>query len=428
MANGPRFLLIVSDFHLSEGWDEKTKHLYRQEDFFFDTSFQRFLSTQAKAAQQGGYNIRLIFAGDLVDFQQVITVPGDVDGRPVEPRYRNLGLGTSPAHTCWKLERIITGHRVFFKALADFLAQGHDLVILSGNHDVEWIIREVREKFLKRVADLGPAWAKQKIREQIHFQHWFYLEPGCIYVEHGNQYDPVDAFDYFLHPYLEDGRIDLPAGAFFVRYLFNHAEFTWPFADNMKPSSAFIGWALKRMEGWRNLPRYIQFFRKTLQKAGPLSPAWQKELEGIHDDCLLELSKETELDPDDLRKLKALWVKSALHHLSKWHLFWAFLCRAKEDAPLGKAADEIRRLLGVRYVVFGHTHEADLQLLHDGPPRVEYVNSGTWTKVFAARLEERLLKEENEFVYVRVDRKQPRMELLRWREDRDEGERVRLFE
>jgi hypothetical protein len=143
---------------------------------------------------------------------------------------------------------------------------------------------------------------------------------------------------------------------------------------------------------------------------------------------LRALQAETGLSADTLLALKALWVPSAIHHLSKWRLALSFFHQAGPGESLAAYADQISALLGVRYVVFGHTHEADLRPLPGGPSRAEYVNSGTWTRVFSENFEERLLKEESEFVYVHVDRVEPKIELLRWRDDLDAGERVRLFQ
>jgi hypothetical protein len=83
-------------------------------------------------------------------------------------------------------------------------------------------------------------------------------------------------------------------------------------------------------------------------------------------------------------------------------------------------------------VIFGHTHEADMQTLSTrGGIKSEYVNSGSWTKSFASNHEEALLKSENEFVYVEIghdkEKNDIRMDLLRWNDSLDEGERVRLF-
>lgn len=431
MSEDPRFLLIVSDLHLSEGWDEETKHLSRNEDFFFDTSFARFLEAHQTKASAGNYRVRLIIPGDFVDFLQVTKVPiaETVDGEPITEREREFGLGTTPAHTCWKLRRIVTGHWVFFSALARFLSEGHDLIILPGNHDIEWLIPDVQAAFISEVVSRAPAGTEKEVSERIRFLPWFYFEPGLIYIDHGHQYDSLNSFDYFLHPYLPNGRIDLPAGSFFVRYLFNRVELTYPFADNMKPSSAFLRWVFKRWEGWRDLLKYLRFFwEAVIKKAGPLDSGWRKELEQMQAKRLYDLSLETKLSIETLKELRDLWVPSSIHKLSWWRLILAFFGTAGGDAPLTSVADRISGLLRVRYVVFGHTHEADLQPLPSGPARAEYVNSGTWTKIFAANFEERLLKEESEFVYVLVDRVKPKIELLRWRDDLGEGERVRLFD
>ncbi len=55
----------------------------------------------------------------------------------------------------------------------------------------------------------------------------------------------------------------------------------------------------------------------------------------------------------------------------------------------------MEELLNVKYIVMGHTHDANLQQL--GNSR-EYFNTGTWTKVFSE--EEMLIREECEFIFV----------------------------
>jgi len=96
-------------------------------------------------------------------------------------------------------------------------------------------------------------------------------------------------------------------------------------------------------------------------------------------------------------------------------------------------AREVQQVVGTRYTIFGHTHEADLCTLSISPDgtKNEYINSGSWTKSFAANHEEALLKEENEFVYVHVGydekKKGVKMDLLRWDDPLHDGERVRLF-
>ena len=442
MAEQPRFLIILSDLHLSEGWDPDTGLLSRREDFFFDTTLERFLSKQAQFAERTGCRFRLIFAGDLVDFQQLMSTPGGKNGsyrashrwghcfsfgKDEKRRHRCLGLSTSPDHTVWKLEQIFDGHRVFFKALSDFLARGHELVILPGNHDIEWIIPEVQEAFIKIVSSLTPDEPTQSVSRRIVFNPWFYYEPNLIYVEHGNQYDHLDSFDYLLCPFLPRGLIDLTAGCFFVRYLFNHVEFTWPFADNIKPPSRFILWALRQREGLRYVPEYLRFFNEICKKRR-LPKGWKRKQGLHHDQCLEQLSSTTEIPLAILKKLKDFWELSALHNFGRWKLFRAFVRGTPSSRALEKKAYSIQKLLNVPYLVFGHTHEAHRKLFSRGERRAEYFNSGTWTKVFTKSMEERLLKEESEFVYVQLDRDERKIEFLRWRDDLNGGEPVLLFE
>lgn len=81
---------------------------------------------------------------------------------------------------------------------------------------------------------------------------------------------------------------------------------------------------------------------------------------------------------------------------------WAFILRRvrsgnSEAHTLRERASRIHDLLGVKYVVMGHTHEADL--CNSGEDQ-HYFNTGTWTKVFGE--EERVLREEKEFTFLRV--------------------------
>jgi hypothetical protein len=71
-----------------------------------------------------------------------------------------------------------------------------------------------------------------------------------------------------------------------------------------------------------------------------------------------------------------------------------------------------------------------LSILPDGK-KSEYINSGSWTKMFVENYEEALLRSENEFVYVHIgydEKKQDtKMDLMRWNDSLGEGERVKLF-
>lgn len=435
-------LIIISDLHLSEGWNPKTKKLSRNEDFFFDLNFQRFLQHLSNRTERGGYSFKLVINGDFVDFLQFTSTPdGDsIDGEPITKREREIGFGTTTKKTLWKLKVLMNGHWIFFSALKEFIFRGNEVIIVPGNHDIEWTIPEVQSTFVERLSEDVSEDKKAAFRSRIRFVPWFYFDPNLsVFVEHGSQYDELNSFDYFLCPYRRDGTMDLPAGSFFVRYLFNRVERYYPFADNMKPMSKFIWWALRQPKTWfSNPPRIIQFvrfFQDTIAKAGSIDKEWGDELQNRQAQVLRDLSNTSGLRVQQVDELKKLWVPSAIHHCSKSELPRRFLSNSKLNRSYyWKRAIAVREIVGTRYVVFGHTHEADIRALPERSNNKisEYVNSGTWTKFFAGNYEEALLKCENEFVYVHLryheGKKDVVMELLRWNDSIRDGERVRLFE
>jgi UDP-2,3-diacylglucosamine pyrophosphatase LpxH len=460
-----RILLIVSDLHLSSGWDENTKRLSLNEDFFFDQRFQRFLDFYVAEGSRKKYRIDLIIAGDFVDLLQVTDKPEDgtgiwlrkLDGEDITQTELDYGLGTSPRKSCWKLKKLMKGHTIFFQGLAKFLLADNGVIILPGNHDIEFALPEVQKclqdellNFLPEEEERGLAWeeeperkldkegAQTLINRNLCFRPWFYYEPGLVYVEHGHQYDSLNSFDYFLHPLTPadatEKFIYLPVGSFFVRYLFNKLENIFPFADNMKPITNFVKHTLfqwKYLRMWLHIRKYFIFFNKTLrEKTEPIKPQWRQEMETQQQKCMQQLADDSGIALEKLRILKNYWVPNALHHWSKLKLLRAFIAgESKKDYY--QAAKCVQNNFDVRYVVFGHTHEADLRPLgkddNKGGWSKEYINSGTWTRVFTEDLTERMLKDENEFVFVIIDTSTRKMELLRWKDELNQGERVRLF-
>jgi len=262
-----------------------------------------------------------------------------------------------------------------------------------------------------------------------------YYEPGLIFVAHGHQYDSLNSFNYFLYPRRADGTFELPAGSFFVRYLFNRVESDYPFADNMKPASKFLGWYLKKH--WYQLGRlrrYLAGLCQLLRKANPIEPGQEMRAKAEQEEGLRSTAAENNLSIDQLCRLKALWVPSILHakkprlkKLRKVNLC-VHLCRHGEDACLGCIATTVHQVLGVQYVLFGHTHTTDLQQIGSiEGERCEYFNTGTWTKCFAENYSDYLLESENEFAFCLYERGAKKMQLLRWNDDRGEPERVKLF-
>ena len=258
-------LLIVSDLHLSEGRHAKTNKFSPNEDFFFDEEFARFLDYHKRGTPSPQFDMKwhLIINGDFLDFLQVTSIKGAPPSLGRDPKRPYYGLSCGADETVFKLKIILNGHRLFFEALADFIAAGNVVSIGKGNHDVEFHYEEVRTAFRRELRRL---YAEKLAREDdpdqnvklaclnndtIQFLDWFYYEKGLLWVEHGNQYDQLNCFKYWLAPLLpripslpqaRADDIDLPWGSVFVRYLFNRVETANPFADNIKPQSKFVFW------------------------------------------------------------------------------------------------------------------------------------------------------------------------------------------
>jgi UDP-2,3-diacylglucosamine pyrophosphatase LpxH len=260
-------LLVVSDLHLSEGRDSKSKKFSKNEDFFFDEEFTRFLAYYQDARRWHGAKWHLIVNGDFFDFLQVISVDEAPSVLPTGTEHKKLGLPCGEQETVRKLRKIAKGHWLFFESLAGFIAAGNLLTIIKGNHDVEFHYAGVRAAFLaelqaafRRRLERDPEWGKDREignvdADNVRFSDWFYYERELLWVEHGNRYEGFNSFKYWLSPLLpkipgwppeRKDEIDLPFGSLFVRYLFNRMERIEPFADNIKPATKFVRWLIRK--------------------------------------------------------------------------------------------------------------------------------------------------------------------------------------
>ncbi len=422
-------LAVISDLHLSQGWDPRTRRLPPHEDFFFDDVFARFLAGLEAESRAGGRKWRLIVAGDMVDFLQVLSLPA-AGVFHLRPREREYGLGTALAKTIWKMQVMMGGHKVFFRALARFLASGHRLVVISGNHDIEWSVPGVQQAFRQGMVALlpGDAPAKERlVTENISFCPWFYYEKDLVWIEHGHQYDGINSFDWLLHPWLPEGEeLMLPAGSFFVRYLFNKVEQQDPFADNIKPLSSYLWPCLLRLLRTRQIRLGLKSFLNIMDKIAVLD---ERDRAILEEKQCVKMAGEAQrfgLLPADLKAVRALWAPCNLYNRSRWENLRSFFAAEQTDHYQRRAA-LLQEIVRTPFIIFGHTHEADLRPL-PGATGGYYVNSGSWCPVFCASYTDRLLREEQEFVYVRIGRDYGgKMELMRWRDDLQRGERVRLF-
>ena len=126
--------------------------------------------------------------------------------------------------------------------------------------------------------------AGKRIRDNISFCPWFYYNKKLeTYIEHGNQYDTFNSFEYFLYPRLAltHKKLWLPIGSYFVRYFFNKLETIHPFADNIKPSKEYMRWAWKedKLQFLKNIISYLPTMVRVYIGSGSFSKTTTGHLE-----------------------------------------------------------------------------------------------------------------------------------------------------
>jgi len=350
LQQAKRNLLVVSDFHLSEGFRQDEGLWSINEDFFFDGPLARFLQfAEAQRAQHAGAPWRLICNGDILDFRQVglprdgQAAPGVTAIRAREAARRQAvraglseseqlyGPGTSPLMSGLRVDLVYQGHPGFFQALAWFIARGNEVVFIKGNHDVELHWPKVQAS-IKRLLEQAyaegrgehpacygldwsglPAMFDLAARRRVFFLPWNYYEPGRVYIEHGQQFHATDSQQYILWPVLpwDENELELSLGELFGRYFVTQLETLFPLVDNMKPFSKGISWVLARgipwllstRSLWEGLKELGSQFGRALRGALHIYAKNRRHL-----DCLKQIARQNrrygESPPPDLTHLR----------------------------------------------------------------------------------------------------------------------------
>ena len=448
LNNTDRDLIVISDLHLSAGYNPRLGTFDRNEDFFYDKAFARFLAHLRRRAAAEGRRWRLLLLGDIFDVLQVDLTRS---GQAYDP------LDRSERVTIAKLEQIARGHRPFFTALGEFAAEGNPIVVLPGNHDVELVRPATQARFAALVAEAA---GRPEVAGAFTFLPWVYYEPGMVYAEHGHQYDASNSFITQLEPYVTPGqpdRIDLPLGSYFVEYLFNRIEAIDPFADNIKPATAYLAWALKAhpVKAVATLGAHAGFFLEVLRHTEDLTSADLADRRHRYRvTTLRDHAPATGLSARALAAIDELAAVPAM--TSKWRQLQALIVRPlaqgapalalaaaatvamlqleRSRRPLGllaaavlgaiwqrrgrrgepivrpggylrAAAERIEAILrdegrNVPFYLFGHTHSPEQFPLDDTPIPPRYINSGTWTPIVSTGFE--LLSEREQFTFVQI--------------------------
>ena len=238
--------VVLSDVHLADAEipppDNPLWKRYKHPDLFVDGSLKRLLE---ELQRQIDGPIELVLNGDLFDFDSVMVIPESPDF-PVSWLERRRGLNAQEPKSRFKIRRILQDHPMFVQALRAFLLEGHRVVFVIGNHDIElhWpsVQKEIRDHF-----DLP-----EDLRRNVSFAEWFYISGGDTLIEHGSQYDAYCLCSNPIFPLIRKGSkrsVRLPFGNLAGRYMTNGMGLFNPHVE-----SSFI----------MSLREYLIFFFKHL--------------------------------------------------------------------------------------------------------------------------------------------------------------------
>lgn len=424
-------LLVVSDLHIGEDLIEAIVE-DRPQDPSDGAAFQRFLAYY-REHPSGGLPWRLIIAGDMIDFVRArILDEVAVESDPL------LRAGRA-------LDRIVAGETHPFAELARFIAAGNEVVILKGNHDVDLHWSEIRDRLVDHLVKLAPCDPEQ-VRARLTFSRWFWHEKDLLYVEHGNQYDRFCSFEHVLEPTI-GGRADLEDPIAhqtlraFGKLIFGTVDFQGIEKRRLIEHFRWVGSLGPKLIA-KLFWTYVASV-KWMWSTRRLLAQTTAEAKQTHVDRVAETAQRFGLREGDLHAIDALRERPAGWHIryglrllfmdhfvaaifavciaagvwitpfSPGMRFGALACVAvgmlattralavaRDVSPvykLRRVANRIRGLLGVPFLVFGHSHVPEEVALEDAGGK--YFNTGR----FAGRM-----------THVCVIGGEPRAELRKW--------------
>lgn len=290
----PRDLYVVSDLHLGRGRRPGSRRWARLETFLYDDDFLAFCRWLRRDAHG---RAALVLNGDVFDFLRIEPEPAP----GARGAARRFGPPPTPEVAAGMAQDILAGHPRFLDGLCEVLAAGHEVIVLPGNHDLETQSDEVRAVVRRAVeARLQAAEAPPGSGGRLRFEDWFLHEPGRIWIEHGCQYDPENAFRWHLRRGLSREAAaaaaegDLPLGNFFQRYLYNAFGSITFLVPSTRANYRYFRWLLA------NEPRLLlqvtlghaRFLVQLLRRLARLPvAAWRDEAAAAHAARLDELGR-----------------------------------------------------------------------------------------------------------------------------------------
>lgn len=422
-------LLVFSDVHLGSDIQEAAANRSRR-SAAVDRDLIRLLA-HYRAQKPAADRWRIVIAGDFIDFIGMTVAPS-ADGSltPLTREEQLHGLGNACDHARLKLRRVAARHADVFAALASFVADGHALTIVHGNHDIElhWdeVKDDLREVLFRHAREVTPDLDRDAFFARIEFNPWFFYRDGVAYIEHGHQYDPFCATEHIMAPLspVDPRRVARGFCDVLIRYVVRHTRGMKEHGHEHVGIAHYVAFGAKL--GLGGMVRLAGRFARAVGELFRLRRAHLSEAAAIlkaeHEARVAKLAEATRIGVDRLRALLslqsrpvttsirgimasvlldrvalaliattllvALGIYGAFHGhalwgvgvvLVTWSLLHRWLSRQRTIDPaeaLAERAAHLARLFPAAFVVMGHTHVP--VALPAGA--ATYVNVGSWAE------------------------------------------------
>ncbi len=427
---GKRSFLLFSDIHLGADLVDHVRPWVRAEGRG-DPGVDKDLSAMLDHYRQSvGPDERwtAIIAGDLVDFIGMNLSIADHAGveTTLTSEEHEHGLGSAKDHAAAKVRATAQRHPEVFAALGRFVADGHSLVVVRGNHDLDFHWPDAQDAFVEAMAERSGA-DLADLRERVEFHAWFYYVEGLLFVEHGHQYDAMCNYPNLLAPVRPDdpARLEWSFSDWLLRTVARPTPGLG--ADGHQNKGMGEYWAFARSVGlvgmfrlgWRFVRAIGAGIRTGRKRLGEAAERIKEE----HDKAMEKLADRFRTPLDEVRKLASfwpapvtrgslsvlrsvfmdrvvgvllaallvgllamagapLWLLGGVTAAASVALFFYFRgagkIREREVNPaqmMVRGAEKVAKIMPSRFVVMGHTHHPCIEAIGGG---ASYVNLGHW--------------------------------------------------
>jgi UDP-2,3-diacylglucosamine pyrophosphatase LpxH len=309
MAAPAESLLVFSDVHLGSDLNDSGPFVPRSAAV--DRDLARLIAHYREEAARGE-RWRIVIAGDLIDFVGMAVDPkeGEELETSLTAEERRNGVGSAEDHARLKLARVAERHADVFDELARFVASGHAVTVLHGNHDIELHWEGLRGDFRRLLTRETPEGARADAEARVEFAPWFFYREGFVYIEHGHQYDPFCATRFVLSPVSprDPRRVERGFSETLLRSIVRRTPGLKEHGHEERGLASYIGWGLTL--GVRGSYGLLRRFFETVAELvriqrGYASPR-AEELARRHEEHLDALARDEGHCPKRLRRLRSL--------------------------------------------------------------------------------------------------------------------------